>query len=215
MKTPSRWQLDQNENGISARKEGTKAKARTTQRWMPLTKAVIDDENSVLNKNLMRGWQMVMSLLENALLTTRDEHSDDNQPAMIRVRCPLRAGCPNYGGIKRKKEKRRCYGRLFDLADNNGVVWLRFRCQQKKQVMVIRQMGSQILYWDEDDGQYDPHIGLPPEFTPIRCPVCGQWILDVYHEAGTFLLEFKCPTHKAIVSWSNASPGSRTENDCA
>ncbi|OXS26053.1 MAG: hypothetical protein BI182_08850 [Acetobacterium sp. MES1] len=154
---------------------------------------------------------MVMSVLENALVTTRDAHSVDKQLAMFRVRCPLRAGCPNYGGIKRKKEKRRCYGRLFDLADTNGVVWLRFRCQQKKQVMVIRQMGSQILYWDE--GQNDPHMGLPSAFTPIRCPVCGRWILDVYHETGTFLLEFKCPTHKAIVSWYRESPGS--ENDCA
>ncbi len=154
---------------------------------------------------------MAMSVLkkENEFLETREAI----KPAMFRVLCPYRAGCPYYGEIKSVGKKRRCYGRLFDLADTNTVVWFRYRCQRTKQVMVIKQMGSKMLFWDEADQHSDSAAGIPDVFYPIRCPVCGQRILDVYVEVGGCLLEFKCPTHRDIVIWYGPGQGHWRDND--
>ncbi|PKM60683.1 MAG: hypothetical protein CVU99_06835 [Firmicutes bacterium HGW-Firmicutes-4] len=55
---------------------------------------------------------------------------------------------------------------------------------------------------------------IPEKFYQFRCPICGQWILDVYKEAGGFLFEFKCPTHREIVIWCGASQTDRAGAGC-
>lgn len=158
---------------------------------------------------------MVMNELqdENEFWEIRDKITAEIKPALRRILCPLRAGCPDYGENKPRGKKRRCYGRLFDLAETNGDAWLRFRCQRTKQVMVIRQRGSQIDYWDTAELEHDQLVKIPQKFQQIRCPICEQWILDVYQEAGEFLVEFKCPTHRNIVSWCGTSRGQRGDNE--
>jgi len=146
---------------------------------------------------------------ENEFLETREEIKS----AMFPVLCPYRAGCPYFGEIKSVGKKRRCYGRLFDLADTNGVVWFRYRCQRTKQVMLIKQMGSKMSFWDEADQNKDSVDSIPSVFYQIRCPVCGQRILDVYDEVGGYLFEFKCPTHRDIVIWYGTSQGHWGDND--
>lgn len=152
-----------------------------------------------------------MYLLENEIdyLETRD----DIKPAMLRVLCPLRAGCPYFGELKAVKKKRRCYGRLFDLAETNGVVWFRYRCQRTRQVMVIKQMGSKLLCWDQADLNQDAVVRIPKIFYQIRCPLCGQRLLDVSVEVGDYLFEFKCPTHRDIVICYGASQDHRGDHD--
>lgn len=152
-----------------------------------------------------------MYVLKNEIeyLETRDEI----KPAMLRVLCPLRAGCPYLGELKSVAKKRRCYGRLFDLAETNGVVWFRYRCQRTKRVMMMKQMGSKMLFWDQADLDKEAVVSIPNIFYQIRCPVCGQRILDVYVEAGGCLFEFKCPTHRDIVIWYGASQGHWGYND--
>lgn len=146
-------------------------------------------------------------------LETRDEITAEIKPAMLRVSCPLRAGCPYFGEIRPVGKKRRCYGRLFDLAKTNGVVWLRYQCQRTKQVMVMKQMGSKMYFGDGLDLKHDQVVRVPKKFQQIRCPICGQWILDVYEEAGGFLFEFKCPTHRNVVRWCGASQSHWGYND--
>ncbi|PKM60682.1 MAG: hypothetical protein CVU99_06830 [Firmicutes bacterium HGW-Firmicutes-4] len=73
------------------------------------------------------------------------------KPAMFRVQCPHRAGCPYFGENRPIVKKRRCYGRLFDLANTNGVVWFRYRCQRTKRVMLMKQMGAKLIFGDEGD----------------------------------------------------------------
>lgn len=149
---------------------------------------------------------------ENGFLETRDKIVIKKTPAMIRVMCPLRAGCPIYGGNELIGKNKRCYGRLFDLAETNGVGWFRYRCQHTKKIIVMKQMGLNIIFWDEDPKK-DKILQFPKDFREIRCPACGNRLLDTHQEDGRFVFEIKCPTDKNIIIWYGASNGRRGYND--
>lgn len=149
---------------------------------------------------------MVLFKKEVNFLETRDEIMIAKKPTMIRVMCPLRAGCPIYGGSELNGNNKRCYGRIFDLASSNGVVWIRYRCQHTKNVIVLKQVGSNIIFWDEDAIK-DNVSGFSEDFREIRCYICQNRLLDVHHVAGSFTFEIKCPTDKHIIFWLGVSKG--------